>query len=210
MAAGAGFRGRNGAIAGPARHGHCSRRRAQRAFNGRPRHRQIHAGKAPAGHPATPDPGGGGGDDQDLLHCRAAAAGTRADLCPPLPQPAPLGQRCRPCRRRSAVSSGRVQSCQLRRAVFGRAAGVFPRELRGTAPAAGGRPDHREPRRRKRHLPQPLPAGSRHEPLQMRLLRPPHPRLHLLAQCGAAVPQPGVRPAFGPHRPVRGDGPHRL
>ena len=36
------------------------------------------------------------------------------------------------------------------------------------------------------------------------------PPLHLLAQRGAAVPQPGVRPAFGPHRPVRGDGPHRL
>ena len=131
-------------------------------------------------------------------------------LCPPLPQPAPLGQRCRPCRRRSAVPPGRVQSGQLRGAVFGRTAGVFPRKLRGTAPAAGGRPDHREPRRRQCHLPQPLPAGSRHEPLQMRLLRPPHPRLHLLAQCGAAVPQPGVRPAFGPHRPVRGDGPHRL
>ena len=110
----------------------------------------------------------------------------------------------------SIVPPGRVQSCQLRGAVFGRTAGVFPRELGGAAPAAGGWADHREPRRRKRHLPQPLPAGSRHEPLQMRLLRPPHPRLHLLAQRGAAVPQPGVRPAFGPHRPVRGDGPHRL
>ena len=131
-------------------------------------------------------------------------------LCPPLPQPAPLGKRCRPCRRRGAIPPGRVQSCQLRGAVFGRTAGVFPRELGGAAPAAGGWADHREPRRRKRHLPQPLPAGSRHEPLQMRLLRPPHPRLHLLAQRGAAVPQPGVRPAFGPHRPVRGDGPHRL
>ena len=105
-----------------------------------------------------------------------AAAGARADLCPSLPQPAPLGQRCRPCRRRGTVPPGRVQSCQLRRVVFGRAARVFPRESGGTAPAAGGRPDHREPRRRKRNLPQPLPAGSRHEPLQMRLLRPPHPR----------------------------------
>ena len=210
MAAGAGFRGRNGAIAGTACHGHCSRRRTQRAFNGRPRHRQIHAGKAAAGHSAAPDPGGSGGDDQNLLHRRAAAAGTRADLRPPLPQPAPLGKLCRPSRRRGTVPSGRVQSGQLRGAVFGRAARVFPRELRGATPAAGGWTDHREPRRRKCHLPQPLPAGSRHEPLQMRLLRPPHPRLHLLAQCGAAVPQPGVRPAFGPHRPVRGDGPHRL
>ena len=99
--------------------GHC-------AFNGRTRHRQIHAGKAAAGHPAAPDPGGSGGNDQNLLHRRAAAAGTRADLCPPLPQPAPLGQLCRPSRRRGAVPPGRVQSCQLRGAVFGRVAGVFP------------------------------------------------------------------------------------
>ena len=126
------------------------------------------------------------------------------------PQPAPLGQ----CRlaggRRRTVPPRRVQSGQLRRAVPGRTAGVLPREPGGAAPAAGGRPDHREPRRRQRHLPQPFPAGGRHEPLQMRLLRPPHPAVHLLAQRGAAVPQPGVRPAAGPHRPVRGDGPHRL
>ena len=30
----------------------------------------------------------------------------------------------------------------------------------------------------------------------MRLLRPPYPGLHLFAQRGAAVPQPGVRPAL--------------
>ncbi len=47
-------------------------------------------------------------------------------------------------------------------------------------------------------------------PCKCGLLRPPHPAVHLLAQRGAAVPQPGVRPAAGPHRSVRGDGPHRL
>ena len=199
MAAGAGFCGRDGAVAGAARHGHSGRRRAQRAFDRRTRHRQIHAGKAPAGHPATSDPGGSGGDDQDLLHCRAAAAGTRADLCPPLPQPAPLGQRCRPCRRRSAVSSGRVQSCQLRRAVFGRAAGVFPRELRGAAPAAGGRQGHRQPRTRHSVLPVQVHAGGRHESLQVRLFRPSHAGVYLHAERGGCLPAAHLRPATGPH-----------
>ena len=62
----------------------------------------------------------------------------------------------------------------------------------------------------QRHLPQPLPIGRGHEPLQVRLLRPPDPSLHLLAQRRAAVPQPGFRPAAGPHRPLRRDGSHRL
>ena len=46
--------------------------------------------------------------------------------------------------------------------------------------------------------------------MQVRLLRPPHPSLHLFAQCGAAVPQPGVRPPAGSHRPLCGDGPRCL
>ena len=95
-------------------------------------------------------------------------------------------------------------------AVSGRAAGVFPGQSGSSAPAAGGRPDHREPRGRQRHLPQPVPAGGRHEPLQVWLLRPPHPSLHLFPQCGAAVPQPGIRPPAGPHRPLCGDGPRCL
>ena len=97
-----------------------------------------------------------------------------------------------------------------RRAVSGRAAGVFPGQSGSSAPAAGGRPDHCEPRGRQRHLPQPVPAGGRHEPLQVRLLRPPHPPLHLFPQCGAVIPQPGVRPPAGPHRPLCGDGPRCL
>ena len=112
--------------------------------------------------------------------------------------------------RRCAVPAWRVQPCQLRRAVSGRAPGVFPRESGSPAPAFGGWADHGQPRGRQRHLSQPLPAGGSHEPLQMRLLRTPHPAVHLLTQCRAAVPQPGIRPAAGSHRPVRGDGPHRL
>ena len=101
-------------------------------------------------------------------------------------------------------------SGQLRRPLPRRAARVFPREPRGAAPAPRGRLHHGQPGRRQRHLPQPLPACCRHEPLQVRLLRPPHPGLHLFPQRGAAVPQPGVRPAAGPHRPLRRDGPRRL
>ena len=113
-----------------------------------------------------------------------------------------------PLTREEAVETTKIYSIAgQRRAVSGRAAGVFPGQSGSSAPAAGGRPDHREPRGRQRHLPQPVPAGGRHEPLQVRLLRPPHPSLYLFAQCGAAVPQPGVRPPAGPHRPLCGDGP---
>ena len=52
--------------------------------------------------------------------------------------------------------------------------GVLPREPRSAAPAPRGRLHHGQPGRRKRHLSQPLPARRRHEPLQMRLLRPPY------------------------------------
>ena len=114
------------------------------------------------------------------------------------------------CGLRHHLPARRVQSCRLRRTVSGRAAGVFPGQSGSSAPAAGGRPDHREPRGRQRHLPQPVPAGGRHEPLQVRLLRPPHPSLYLFAQCGAAVPQPGIRPPAGSHRPLCGDGPRCL
>ena len=136
---------------------------------------------------------------QDLFHCGPAAQGAGPDLCPALPQPASLGQRGGTGGRRHHLPARRVQPCRLRRAVSGRAAGVFPGQSGSSTPAAGGRPDHREPCGRQRHLPQPVPAGSRHEPLQVRLLRPPHPSLHLFAQCGAAVPQPGIRPPVGPH-----------
>ena len=94
-----------------------------------------------------------------------AAAGSGPDLCTAFPQPAPLGQ-CRSSGwRRRTVPARRVQPCQLRCAVFRRIAGVLPRESGSAAPAAGGRPDHREPSGRQCHLSQPLPAGSRHEPL---------------------------------------------
>lgn len=94
-----------------------------------------------------------------------AAAGPGPDLCTAFPQSAPLGQ-CRSSGwRRRTVPARRVQPCQLRCAVFRRIAGVLPRESGSAAPAAGGRPDHREPSGRQCHLSQPLPAGSRHEPL---------------------------------------------
>ena len=51
---------------------HGGSRWAQRAAHRRARHRQIHAGQAPARHPAAPDPGGSRGDHQDLFHCRAS------------------------------------------------------------------------------------------------------------------------------------------
>ena len=60
------------------------------------------------------------------------------------------------------------------------------------------------------HIPQPFSAGRRYEPLQVRLLRPSHPAMHLLPERGAAIPQPGVRSAAGSHRPLRGDGPRCL
>ena len=68
----------------------------------------------------------------------------------------------------------------------------------------------RQPGRGQCHIPQPFSAGRRYEPLQVRLLRPPHPAMHLLPERGAAIPQPGVRPAAGSHRPLRGDGPRCL
>ena len=78
---------------------------------------------------------------------------------------AALGQRGGTGGRRHHLPARRVQPCRLRRAVSGRAAGVFPGQSGSSAPAAGGRPDHREPSGRQCHLSQPLPAGSRHEPL---------------------------------------------
>ena len=52
--------------------------------------------------------------------------GRGPDLRPALPQPAPLGQRGGTGGRRHHLPARRVQPCRLRRAVSGRAAGVFP------------------------------------------------------------------------------------
>ena len=47
---------RHGPASRPPGHGHCRRRRAQRASDRRTRHRQIHAGPASARHPAAAQP----------------------------------------------------------------------------------------------------------------------------------------------------------
>ncbi len=52
-------------------------------------------------------------------------------------------------------------------------------------------------------LPSPLSAGVRHEPLPLRVVRPPGPALHLLGQAGGELPAPRLRPAAGPDRPAR-------
>ena len=50
------FFGRDGPVAGAAGYGHCCRRRTQCFAHWRTRHRQIHAGKASARHPAAAHP----------------------------------------------------------------------------------------------------------------------------------------------------------
>ena len=50
----------------------------------------------------------------------------------------------------------------------------------------------------KAQLPLPVHAGGGHEPLPLRVLRPPHPALHLHPQGSGAVPVPDLRPAPGP------------
>ena len=57
-----GFCGRDGPVAGAACYGHCCRRRTQCIAHWRTRHRQIHAGKASARHPAAAHPRGSRGD----------------------------------------------------------------------------------------------------------------------------------------------------
>lgn len=47
---------RHGPAPRPPGHGHCRRRRAQRASDRRTRHRQVHAGPASARHPAAAQP----------------------------------------------------------------------------------------------------------------------------------------------------------
>ena len=90
----------------PLAHGAGSSRWAQRTAHRRARHRQIHAGQAPARHPAAPDPGGSCGDHQDLFHCGPAAQGAGPDLCPALPQPAPHDLGPRPDGRRLHAAPG--------------------------------------------------------------------------------------------------------
>ena len=70
----------------------------------------------------------------------------------------------------------------------GRAAGVSQGRHRGPPPAHGGRGGHRGPLRRGRDLPQPFPAAVRHEPLQVRLVRPPLRPVPVLAPAGEEIP----------------------
>ena len=51
-----------------------------------------------------------------------------------------------------------------------------------------------------RDLPQPVHAGVRHEPLPLRVVRPPLRPLHLLGKPGGELHAPHFRPPAGPHR----------
>lgn len=86
-----------------------------------------------------------------------------------------------------------------RRPLPGRAAGVPDRRPGGAAPAPGGRGGANFPGLRLRDLPQPVPDDLRHEPLQVRLVRPPLRPLHLFPQERGPVPGPPARPPAGPH-----------
>ena len=97
------------------------------------------------------------------------------------------------------TGGGRGKPCTQRCAVSGRAARIPPRRAGGAAPASGGRRHHRQPCRRAHPVPQPLYAGSRHEPMSLRLLRAPHARVHLHAGGHSALSAQGVRPSAGPH-----------
>ena len=87
-----------------------------------------------------------------------------------------------------------------RRAVSGRAAGVQQGGAGDTAPAAGGRLCDHHPGLRLPDAAQPLHAGVRHEPLPLRLVRPPLRTLHLFTPAGGAVYAAHLRPAAGPDR----------
>ena len=75
-------------------------------------------------------------------------------------------------------------------------------EFDKSAPAAGGWLCHHHPRRGDADAAQPLHAGVRHEPLQVRLVRPPLRPLHLLGKSGGPVHAPHLRSPAGPHRHV--------
>ncbi len=99
---------------------------------------------------------------------------------------------------------GGGQPCAHRRAVSGRAAGVFQRDAGGAAPAAGGRTCDDFPRLRELYLPQRLYAGLCDEPLPLRLVRTAGRALQVQPERRSAVPEPHIRSAAGPHRHDRG------
>ena len=196
----AGFCRRDGAGECEAGAGDRRRRRPQCAAGGIARRGQVHAGPAAAVHPAGHDPGGGPADHGDLFrggHDRPAApAGGYAAL----PQPPPHGVHRVALRRRGDTPAGRDIPGPQRRAVSGRAAGVQQGGAGDTAPAAGGRLCDHHPGLRLPDAAQPLHAGVRHEPLPLRLVRPPLRTLHLFTPAGGAVYAAHLRPAAGPDR----------
>ncbi len=121
----------------------------------------------------------------------------------PLPRPAPHRQHRRPGRRRHQPAPRRDQPRPPRRAVPGRAARVHPLRPGDAAPAHRGRPRDDRARADDGHLPRRLHAGGRDEPLPLRPLHRPAPRVPLQPAPDRDLPPPHQRPPAGPHRHPR-------
>ena len=79
----------------------------------------------------------------------------------------------------------------------------LPEFHRGPPPAHGGRGDLRGPLGGHRDLSQPVPPPVRHEPLQVRVVRPPLRPVPVLPPAGEEVSGQALRPPAGPDRPLR-------
>ena len=129
--------------------------------------RKVHAGAAAALDPAADGfPRDAGRQHGGLA--RRRDFGRQAVAAAALPRAAPFGKHAGPGRRRPARQARRNGARPPWRAVPRRAAGI-PAARAGVAPPADGNGrDGRGAGQLSRHLSCPLPAGRRHEPLQMR------------------------------------------
>ena len=142
----------------------------------------------------------GPGDHQDSQRRRRARLLQRPGGHAALPLAAPHHLRRRADRRRHDSPPRRSLAGPQRRAVSRRAARVPPQRARSHAPAAGRRHRHHRARCHVAQLPGALHAGGRDEPLPLRLLQRPHPRVPLLPDDDPALRREDLRPAARPHR----------
>lgn len=192
------FRRREGPGAGQTGPGDRRRRRAPRADGGPSGGGEEYAGQAPALHPP------------DLTRQESLEATELWSVCgmtdspPPtadqaaLPGPPPHHLCPGPGRRRQRSKARRDLPGAPRGPLPGRAPRVPERHPGGAPPASGGRTGPDLPSVRDHDLSQPVYAGVRHEPVQMRLVRPPVGPVPVQPQRGEAVPEPDLRAADGP------------
>ena len=162
------------------------------------RQRQVDAGTAPAGHPATAVRGRRPRDRRDRVACREILAGDMGHAA--VPRAAPYGQWRRVGRRRQQSAAGRNLARPPRRAVPRRIAGVGSPGARGAARAARVGRDPHFARRPAVHVPGRVPVRRGDEPLSLRLARARKRALPLHAGAHRALPRPRVRAPPRSHR----------